>query len=89
VCGSGATLFTPALPIDMSLFAAFACDIDGGKDGDIFKALANYNENRNVRGGVVHCDLRAAPFRSATVDIVVADLPYGQKCSKWNHIRGL
>jgi 23S rRNA G2445 N2-methylase RlmL len=53
VCGSGATLFTPALPMDVSLFAAFACDIDGGKDGDIFKALANYNENRNVRGGVV------------------------------------
>lgn len=90
VCGSGATLFTPTLPFDMSLFASFACDIDGeADDGDIFKAMRNYNDNSNVRGGVVNCDLRAVPFRNATVDIVVADLPYGQKCSKWNHIRGL
>ncbi len=89
VCGSGATLFTPTLPIDMALFALFACDIDDGADGDVFKALGNYNENTRVRGGVINCDLNALPLRCASVDIVVADLPYGQKCSKWNQIRGL
>jgi tRNA G10 N-methylase Trm11 len=89
VCGSGATLFTPLLPVDVSAFIRLACDIAGGREGDVAKAAANYCGNKRARGGVVNCDLKALPFRDASVDIVVADLPYGQKCSKWNHVRAL
>lgn len=89
VCGSGATLLTPALPLNPSHFVAIACDIDGGPQGDVMRAARNYDDNRLARGGVVNCDLKRVPLRGACVDVVVADLPYGQKCSKWNHVRKL
>ena len=89
VCGSGATLFTPLLPPNLAPIVSIACDVDGGPDGDVNKAAANYSDNKKITGGVVNCDLKAMPLRNASVDVVVADLPYGQKCSKWNHIRAL
>jgi tRNA G10 N-methylase Trm11 len=75
VCGSGATLFTPLLPLDVASFASIACDIDGGPQGDVMKAAANYFENKKSRGGVLNCDLKVLPLRDASVDIIVADLP--------------
>jgi len=89
VCGSGATLFTPLMAGDVAHYASIACDIDGGPQGDVVKAAGNYNENKRTFGGVLNCDLKAIPLRSSTVDVVVADLPYGQKCSKWNQVRKL
>ena len=89
VCGSGATLFTPLLSPNLASIVSIACDVDGGPDGDVYKAAANYSDNKRIAGGVVNCDLKAMPLRNASVDVVVADLPYGQKCSKWNHIRAL
>jgi tRNA G10 N-methylase Trm11 len=89
VCGSGATLFTPQLQAEVAECVRIACDIDGGPQGDVLKASENYNENKRIFGGVLNCDLKAIPLRSSTVDVVVADLPFGQKCSKWNQVRRL
>jgi hypothetical protein len=75
VCGSGATLFTPLLPVDTAAFVSIACDIDGGSHGDVVKAAANYSESKASRGGVLNCDLKRVPMRCASVDIVIADLP--------------
>jgi tRNA G10 N-methylase Trm11 len=89
VCGSGATLFSPLGCSGYAPCVRIACDVDGGPDGDINKAANNYFDNQHVFGGVVNCDLKTVPLRCGVVDVVVADLPYGQKCSKWNHVRAL